>query len=382
MTLASTEICILSASDPAWDEALTRVPHDLFHTALYHRAPALGVSGIPEAFLFQENDQTFLWPYYRVPIPAAPGYFDVNSAYGYPGPVGRGQQPFFQRAWRAILDHWSQTGVVSVFTRFNPLLQNVSLLDGVTDSSGQPASSSIRELGLTVSVDLTLNPDEQLRRYQKRLRQTIRKLYDQGFAVSEDTDFHYLPDFVRMYNQTMARLMSRPEYRLEPEWFEKFRAALGPHVRLLVCHHGGRLAAADLVLVYGSFVHSHFTGTCDEFVHHSPSKLLLDFTRVWGTEIGARSMHLGGGLGARQDSLFESKSRYSPLTHPFHIGAWTLNPAVDAELSAAHAAHLTALGVDPATVTFFPFYRYQPEAIHSLSPASLEEFPNSPAATT
>jgi hypothetical protein len=93
-------------------------------------------------------------------------------------------------------------------------------------------------------------------------------------------------------------------------------------------------------------------------------------------------MHLGGGLGARQDSLFESKSRYSPLTHRFHIGAWTLNRAVDAELSAAHAARLTALGVDPATVTFFPFYRYQPEAIHSLSPASLEEFPNSPAPTT
>jgi hypothetical protein len=382
MTLASTDICILSASDPAWDEALTRVPHDIFHTALYHRAPALGVSGTPEAFLFQENDQTFLWPYYRVPIPAAPGYFDVNSAYGYPGPVGRGQQPFFQRAWHALLDHWRQTGVVSVFTRFNPLLQNVSLLDGVTDPSGEPAAASIRELGLTVSVDLTLAPEEQLRRYQKRLRQTIRKLYDQGFTVAEDTALQHLPDFVRMYNQTMARLMSRPEYRLELDWFENFRAALGPHLRLLVCRHGGRLAAADLVLAYGPFVHSHFTGTCDEFVHHSPSKLLLDFTRVWGTEIGARSMHLGGGLGARQDSLFESKSRYSPLTHRFHIGAWTLNRAVDAELSAAHAARLTALGVDPATVTFFPFYRYQPEAIHSLSPASLEEFPNSPAPTT
>jgi hypothetical protein len=271
MTLASTEICILSASDPAWDEALTRVPHDIFHTALYHRAPALGVSGTPEAFLFQENDQTFLWPYYRVPIPAAPGYFDVNSAYGYPGPVGRGQQPFFQRAWHALLDHWRQTGVVSVFTRFNPLLQNVSLLDGVTDPSGEPAAASIRELGLTVSVDLTLAPEEQLRRYQKRLRQTIRKLYDQGFTVAEDTALQHLPDFVRMYNQTMARLMSRPEYRLELDWFENFRAALGPHLRLLVCRHGGRLAAADLVLAYGPFVHSHFTGTCDEFVHHSPS---------------------------------------------------------------------------------------------------------------
>jgi hypothetical protein len=382
MTLASTETCILSASDPAWDEALTRVPHDIFHTALYHRVPALGVSGTPEAFLFQENDQTFLWPYYRAPIPAAPGYFDVNSAYGYPGPVGRGSQPFFQRAWHALLDHWRKTGVVSVFTRFNPLLQNVALLDGVTDLSGEPAAASIRELGLTVSVDLTLTPDEQLRRYQKRLRQTIRKLYDQGFTVSEDPALQHLPDFVRMYNQTMARLMSRPEYRLELDWFEQFRAALGPHLRLLVCRHEGRLAAADLVLAYGPFVHSHFTGTCDEFVHLSPSKLLLDFTRVWGTEIGARSMHLGGGLGARQDSLFESKSRYSPLTHPFHIGAWTLNRAVDAELSAAHAAHLTALGVDPAAVTFFPFYRYQPEAIHSLSPASLEEFPHPPAPTT
>jgi hypothetical protein len=59
-----------------------------------------------------------------------------------------------------------------------------------------------------------------------------------------------------------------------------------------------------------------------------------------------------------------------------------LNPSIAAELSAAHASYLTTLGVDPATVNFFPFYRYQPEAIHSLSPASLEEFPHPPAPTT
>ncbi len=379
MTLASTAIHLLSPHDPAWDEILAHVPHDIFHTALYHRAPPLGVSGTPEAFLFQERDQIFLWPYYRVAIPAAPGFFDVNSAYGYPGPVGRGGQAFFQRAWHALLHHWQQSGVVSVFTRFNPLLQNVNILQGLTNPSGEPAVASIRELGLTVSVDLSIPLDEQLRRYQKRLRQTIRKLYEQGFTVSEDPSLTHLPDFVRMYNQTMARLMSRPEYRLELDWFERFRAALGPHCRLLLCRHGGRLAAADLVLAYGPFVHSHFTGTCDEFVAYSPSKLLLDFTRIWGTEIGASSMHLGGGLGARQDSLFESKSRYSPLTHPFHIGAWTLNKPVAAELTAAHAAHLQTLGIDPATVTFFPFYRYQPDAIQSLSPASLEQLPTPPA---
>lgn len=114
--LAGTAITILNACDPAWDEALTRVPHDIFHTAFYHRAPALGVSGTPEAFLYQEDSQIFFWPYYRIEIPAAPGYFDISSAYGYPGPVGRGDQPFFERAWHAILDHWSQTGVVSAFT--------------------------------------------------------------------------------------------------------------------------------------------------------------------------------------------------------------------------------------------------------------------------
>lgn len=252
------------------------------------------------------------------------------------------------------------------------------MLDGVRNPSGEPAAASIRELGLTVSVDLTLPPEEQVRRYQKRLRQTIRKLYEQGFTVSEDPSLQYLPDFVRMYNQTMARLMSRPEYRLGLDWFESFRDSLGTHLRLLVCHHGGRIVAADAVLLYGPFVHSHLTGTCDEFTQHSPSKLLLDFTRVWGTGIGARSLHLGGGLGARQDSLFESKSRYSPRTHPFHIGAWTLNEQVAAELTAAHASRLTALGVDPATIKYFPLYRYQPEAPQSLSPASLTVLPQPP----
>jgi hypothetical protein len=368
---ASSHADLLTPADASWDESLTGIPHDIYHTAMYHRAPSLGVCGSPEAFLYREGEQRFLWPYYRVPIPAAPGYFDANSAYGYPGPAAQGDAVFLQRAWRALNKHWELSGVVSAFTRFHPILENAALLEGITDERGEAASAGVRELGLTVSVDLALPLEEQQRRYQKRLRQTIRKLYEQGFSVSEDGTFEHLPDFVRMYGQTMTRLASRPEYRLGPEWFSRFHQALGSHLRLFVCKSGGRIAAADLVLAYGPFVHCHLTGTCDEFVSASPSKLLLDFTRVWGTQHGARSMHLGGGLGARQDSLFESKSRFSPLTHRFQIGGWTLQPSIASELSAAHRAELTAQGIDLSGVQFFPFYRYRPEPQQSVSPAAL-----------
>ena len=368
---ASSHAYLLTPVDACWDEALTGVPHDIYQTAMYHRAPALGVQGTPEAFLYREGEQRFLWPYYRMPIPAAPSYFDASSAYGYPGPAGLGDEAFLQRAWRALQDHWEHSGVVSAFTRFHPILQNAALLDGITNERGEAAAAGVRELGLTVSVDLTLPPEEQQRRYQKRLRQTIRKLYEQGFTVAEDTSLSHLPDFVRMYGQTMTRLMSRPEYRLDLAWFSRFQAALGSHLRLLVCRFGGQIVAADLVLAYGPFVHCHLTGTCDEFVAESPSKLLLDFTRVWGTQIGARSMHMGGGLGARQDSLFESKSRYSPLTHRFFIGAWTLQASIASELSAAHRAELIAQGIDVSGIHYFPFYRYRPEPLQNLSPAAL-----------
>ncbi len=348
---------LLAATDGRWQEALERVPHDVYHTAAYHRAPALDTSGEPRAFLYREGEQVFLWPYVLMPIAEAPGCHDVSSVYGYPGPVSSPGRKFIERAWRLLLDHWREQQVVSVFTRFNPLLGNAGLLDGITDSDGVPASQGLRDAGPTVCINLAQPLDQQVHGYNKQLRQNIRKLHEAGFVCSEDAEFAHIGDFLHVYRETMLRRGSRPELLVDAAWVDEFRRAMGPSLRHFVTKFEGSVVAAMLVLEHKLFVHCHLTGTAVEFAQQSPAKALLDYVRVWGTQRGLCAMHLGGGLGGRQDSLFDYKRKFSPVTYPFQIGCWILDPMRYAALAAEHHSKLAGEGRPPGESAYFPAYR-------------------------
>ena len=85
------------------------------------------------------------------------------------------------------------------------------------------------------------------------------------------------------------------------------------------------MAAALIAIEYGSYLHAHLTGINAELVAYSPLKVLLDDVRAWGTSRGLKAFHIGGGLGGREDTLYQFKRKFSPLTHEFYTGAgfWT-----------------------------------------------------------
>lgn len=46
-------------------------------------------------------------------------------------------------------------------------------------------------------------------------------------------------------------------------------------------------------------------------------KTLMDFVRWWAKERGNQTLHLGGGLGGREDALFDFKAGFSEGRYPF-----------------------------------------------------------------
>ncbi len=354
MTLAH-HIDVLSPESAQWASVLERVPHDVYHTAKYHRVPGFGQVGAARAFSYEEGDRVFLWPYLLAPIPGAEGYHDVTSVYGYPGPVGSADPAFLSRAWEALLDHWKAQRVVSVFTRFHPILENSSLLLAIP-----AAAEGIKVYGSTVSIDLKLPAETQYRQYNKKLRQEIGKARRAGLVTVEDEQWKHLDDFVRVYSETMARRSCRPEYLVNHAWVHTFREMLGEHAHLFITKIDDEIAAAMIVVEYQPFVHCHLLGSAPKFAELSPSKVMLDDVRIWGTSHGYGCLHLGGGLGGKEDDLFRFKRRFSETAHPFETGSWILDPVCFEQLEAEHRARLEAQGHDLSDVSFFPAYRYVP----------------------
>lgn len=354
----STEIQVVPATDASWNNLVQLVPHDVYHTREYNMTASLGVSeslnnsesdlagsGAPRSLLFsyRREGMAFLFPYVLRTLEDVLGcegrcYFDVTSVYGYGGPLAsaNASPEFLKAAWRELMANWRASGVISAFTRFHPLLQNVRFVEALAEEPTLFEGQKAILCGDTVSVDLSQPDAEQFQRYQKNLRNELRKAYSLGFEVSQVDFESSAACFVDLYTQTMKRRNASGEYLIDRDWLLRFGRSLKDHCCLLAAHLQGEVTAMLLVMEYGGFVHAHLTGIDDRFTSYSPLKPLLDGTRMWASARANRILHLGGGIGARHDSLFQFKRHFSPDTNPFHIGCWILNRKLYGELTASN----------------------------------------------
>jgi hypothetical protein len=361
-------IRLISATDPEWDSWVERAPHDVFHTAAYHRfadqmnegRPFLAVCGTRERFL--------AWPYLLRRIDGIDGlpamtWNDANSVYGYPGPIGLGFVPgdgFLEPAWSALRELWKAQRVVSVFTRLNPLLENHRLIEPLclpscTQSGGNSPQLALH--GQTVSLDLRVPPEEGFRSYKKHLRQDINKGRRAGLVSHIDGTWRYFEDFLSIYHRTMANSHANESYFFPAVYFEHLRKALDSHVHLMVTSLAESAVAAVVALESEDIVHAHLGGSADQFRHLGPFKVLCDDLRLWGVARRKCVLHLGGGRGGRADSLFEFKSHFSNRRHDFFTASFAVEPEVCEELSGDRCRYASTRGLEPVSDNFFPMYR-------------------------
>lgn len=359
-------IDVISSDDSRWDSIITQTVHDIHHTAAYHQVSGIGSEGKNVLFACGSRNDIFCWPYILRSLDDVPGcentgYNDITSIYGYSGPVtSRGASPsFISHSLKALEEHWMSQRVISAFTRFNPLISNHNIIGQCTDDS-IINGSGLRQAGSTISIDLTMSPDDQLRQYQKVLRQDIRKSKERGMTVHHDDSWKVSQKFVQYYRSTMMRRDAAVEYFIDDQWLEEFRFTLKDSCHLFSVEFDGDVAASLLALEYQGIVHAHLTGINNNLLHLSPLKFLLDGIRIWCNEKNYTSFHLGGGIGGKEDSLFSFKRKFSSNTHSFITGRWIID--IDAYTDANQRSN----SFDTANNDgYFPAYRHpKPEAIN------------------
>jgi hypothetical protein len=360
---SAAAVTLIGPDEPGWDAALVTAGRSVFHGAGYHRySRGLG-SGEPYLALVGDERRGLAWPYILRSIAEIPGVdqsglTDIHSVYGYPGPIAWGcpaGDPYIDRAVASIRDLWRTQRVVSVFTRFNPLLQNASLLRHLPAGRAGLGAPGVIVAGPTVSVDLTLTHEVVRTQYGRGLAREIALARGNGLTTVHDTAWAHLSTFVDLYQQTMTRLGASDFYNFTQDDFLRLRATVGAPVHLLVTLLDGVVAAAGVFLEQDGAVEWHLVGSSHRFRGLSPEKVMVDDAIQWARRRGNQVLHLGGGRGAREDSLFWFKSRFSPRRHQFCTGRWILEPGPYEALSAARRSALPPERViDP---DYFPAYR-------------------------
>ncbi len=352
-------------TDPSarWGELLARpAQHDVFHTAAYHALEQHREEGVACLFAYREEPYSVLLPLVLRPIERAAGletvgrgWVDATSVYGYAGPLAsHADVPAEVRLnfQRDLTEALRDLRVVSAFSRLHPLIPHAEVLDGLGEC--QPA-------GQTLSIDLTLPPAAQQRQYRPTHRHEINRLRRLGATCVIDPEKAYLDEFIDIYYETMRRVHAAPLYFFEPSYFRGLAGgASGMDVRLFVVRFEGRAVSASLVTVCDGIAQYFLAGTRDEFTRLAPMKLLIDTVRGWAAGQGLRVLHLGGGVSAREDSLFHFKAGFTSRRHDFATWRCVLLPEVYRRLAEERERRDDRLGPRAIPVDFFPRYRRPP----------------------
>lgn len=319
-------------SDP-WMDILNHVgEYDFYHLPSYHQlAQDLG-QGTGVLIVYSDGNRQIALPLLLRPVSEVPGlgefdWLDATSVYGYPGPIftpGTENDPIFiQKFQTHLATILGDLHVVTVFSRTNPLLESHHLLAGLGE---------IVKLSDTVTIDLTIPLEMQFSHYRKSHRYDIRRARREGLKVYHDVAWSCYNDFVQLYLETMQRVAADAHYFFDSAYFDGLRATLGDRLHLFVAELDNVVCSAALFVHTNDIIQYHLSASADEYLRHAPSKLIIDEARKWGQSVGARWLHLGGGVGSQEDNLFRFKAGFSRIRQPFYIWKWVVQSDIYAQL--------------------------------------------------
>lgn len=315
---------IFSLADSAlWEDSLTSLyqsQSDVYFTPQYHQIFEQLGDGKACCFVFRHANEIYIKPFLINPVSSLglglqDEYFDIQSVYGYTGPlVSTRDQEFLASAHSTFHEYCKSENIIAEFTRFHPLLANYEV---------EPTDQVLPDRD-TVVVDLLSGyEDIWTKHYSGNARNMIRKAqkldYRCEFAMSPSHE--QIKRFAALYAMNMTKVAASAYYFFSEQFFFDTFSCLNENVVLInVLDSQNVTVASTLLLRRKPYLHYHLSARLPE-IDNSVNSYLIDSIVRYGTENGYERLHLGGGrTGAPDDSLLKFKRNFSKTIARFYIG--------------------------------------------------------------
>lgn len=318
--------------------------YDFYHTWHYHH---LDKSGSPFLFVYQEGDDFIAFPLTKRAIPGSP-YYDLSCVYGFSGPISNKkmdelEDSLMENFKHSFLKFLADEKYVSVFSRMHPFFKQQILLDKL---------GGVHENGLTVAFDLSISIENQRKEYSQSTRADVNRARRKGFCLREEKGPEAVAVFVDIYTETMRRVSASNYYLFNETYFNKILNTAEYDARILMVYDGDTAMSSTIVTFTNGIMQAHLMGTRTQYLPHSPTKFLVDEMTLLGRSMGMRYYNLGGGLGFKEDNLFQWKSAFSKLHLPYKSWRYIANPTIYQQILDERNINKNA------DVDFFPLYRH------------------------
>lgn len=237
-------------------------------------------------------------------------WFDFVTPYGYGGWLieGDGDKANLFTCYQS----WCQNhNVVSEFVRYHPILENQKCSGDFYD---------VIALGSTIAMDVS-SPEVIWANLTSKNRNMIRKAQKSGVVIYNGRYPEIFEKFREVYNGTMDKDDAKAYYYFKPEFYKSVMMDLPQEAQVFYAQLGGKVIAASIILTANGRLNYHLSGSLYEFQNLAPTNLLLYTAALWGCNYRCKTLHLGGGVGSSEDSLYKFKSAfYRKEPCRFHVG--------------------------------------------------------------
>ncbi len=344
---------ITLAQEEEWNKIITQFPqHDVYFTPGYVKAFQLNGDGEPVLLYYNGRDMQAMNIVMKRPVPvlrtecaqdeALSGYFDLVTPYGYggfllKGDTGKAQK---QELKHAYLDFCRDHRIVAEFNRYHPVIDNAHDMECLYQ---------VIDLGKTVCMDLS-SKEEIWANFSSKNRNMIRKAQKSGVRIYWGREERLFAEFDKMYRTTMDKVGADSYYYFKKEFYDSILYDLRENALIFYAKLEDEIIAMSIILYGNGRLHYHLSASRKEYQNLAPTNLLLYEAACFGYSIGAKTFHLGGGLGSRQDHLYSFKKQFNRQEDcQFSIGKLIVDEQV--------YKRLWKLNTDEKETGFFPAYR-------------------------
>ncbi|MBO1531316.1 GNAT family N-acetyltransferase [Psychrobacter sp. F1192] len=331
--------------DENWDKQALDYKCDIYHLSKWLHASIIIDGGTPKGIMAQYNNKKILIPIIVRTIDDE--YWDATSTYGYGGPLidSTLTNQDIDTILEEIRHFLYHKGCVSLFMRLHPIINKDWL----------PTVGTALTHGLTLYSDLSKSEDEHWKETQNQHRRGIKKALKTDVTVEAETlTVERAMMFSNIYKETMQNVKADQYYFFDDSYFCDLAKNLQDRILLLTAYKDDIAIASSIYTLCkeSGIMQFHLGGTLSDYRKLQASKLITHVARDWGRQNAYDTLHLGGGVGAKLDALYEYKKGFSSGELVFKTYRLVVNTAKYEQLVAD-----IGLPEEDLTSEYFPLYR-------------------------
>lgn len=240
-------------------------------------------------------------------------FFDIITPYGYGGFIIEGSinEINFKRLNEAYSNYCISNDIISEFVRFHPVLENSKTNQGIYE---------VTDLGKTITIDL-MSKEHIWENLSSKNRNVIRKAIKSGVEIYWGRSSKLISEFIPLYNATMNKDDATDYYYFDRDFYKSVLEDLKYNCLIFYAVYDQKIISMSMILFGNDNMHYHLSASDREYQSLAATNLLLYEAACWGCENGYKSFHLGGGLGSKEDSLYNFKKAFNKNSETyFSIG--------------------------------------------------------------